>query len=107
MMSLDEFKEQHERHGGHWFSVGAMKFFNSKITWWDNETGFFITSEVNPAAEKRYTVRQADFKTFNVKTIGEFHYHRSSQAAKKWLEGYKAGMSGDVEIQTTGDDDVQ
>ena len=103
MISLDQFKEQHERAGGHWFSVGALKFFNSKIVWWDAETGFFITSEVNPSDEKRYSVRMADFDTYNVITIGEFHSHKSLQAAKKWLEGYRAGMTGDVKIQTTGD----
>ena len=102
MMNEHEFKREHEKKGGHWFSTGAMSFFSSKIVRWFDDTGYFITTEVDPSGKKMYSIRQADYESFDVKTIGEFHSHKTMQAARKWLEGYEAGTTGDVEIQSTG-----
>lgn len=90
-MTMNQFIENHKEAGLHWFDWQALKFFNSKILEWNNETGYFFTSEIDPSGKKMYSIRKANFKNYDVETIGEFHSHKSLQAAKAWLAGYIEG----------------
>ena len=73
-MSLEEFKKLNKEIGNHWFSVGAMHFFDSKIHDFDEDNGIFITSECGPFGKgpRAYTIRKADFESGRVSTMGEF-----------------------------------
>ena len=92
-MTIKEFKRFNKEVGQHWFSPDTMKFFNTKIEYWEFDTGFFITLEHDHLMPHMYSVRKADFDTGKVETIGEFHSHKSLQAAKEWLKGYKEALS--------------
>lgn len=83
MMRLDEFKELSERKGKHWFKPDTMRFFKSKIHEWDVITGRFISSEKGPDEVRRYTVRQANFETGDVETVGRFQEFKTLHRARK------------------------
>ena len=86
-MTLSEFMRFNARVGNHWFSEGTMAFFRSRIEAWDDETGYFISSEVGPTDDcpRAYTLRKADFKTGRVQTISEFGEFETLREAKRSL----------------------
>jgi len=81
-MTLAEFKKLNAEKGLHWFSEGTMSFFQSKIEYW-NDSGWFITSEVDPSGTKKFSVRSADFETGQVSTVGKFHSYDDLNEAKQ------------------------
>lgn len=83
-MSLEEFKKLNKEIGNHWFSVGAMHFFDSKIHDFDEDTGVFITSEDSHigASVRKFTLRHADFQTGRVKTLSVFQEFDSLRCAR-------------------------
>jgi len=64
-------------HRGHWFSLGAMRFFRSRVgqTVYQGPGGvFFVSSEqFNDDTPRRYTVRRYDPEADTIGTIGEFN----------------------------------
>jgi hypothetical protein len=86
---IDQVKRAHEEiYHGHWFSVGAMRFFNSR--WAQTATligtkAYFVSSDQfrdgihsNP---RRYSVRVCDMATGDIKTVGEFQAYASGREA--------------------------
>lgn len=71
MMTLESFKEFHQGKGLKYFS--SMKDLQSRIHEYDVYSGLFITSEVDSKRDtfRRYTLRQADFKTGEVKLVSK------------------------------------
>jgi hypothetical protein len=86
MMRLNEFKELNAAKGFHWFKPDTLRFFKSRITHFDCIAGLFISSERGPDDVRRYTVRQADFETGQVHTVGEFGQYNSIATAKTGLK---------------------
>lgn len=83
-MTLEEFKELNKSIGNHWFKEGAMEFFDSKIHDFDEDSGFFITSEDSHigSSKRLYTIRLANFQTGRVKTVGTFQEFDSITQAR-------------------------
>ena len=95
----DEFKYKHERAGKYFFSPSWMAFFKSKVLDWRPFTGFFITSESGTFGKepKRYTIRKADFDTFDVDTIGEFQEFETLYKARKQFKALTTNK-GEISI---------
>ncbi len=71
------------RPDGHWFEPGSMRFFKTKLpkVAYATDAGLlFITSEVNPSGEKRYSVRRQKVSG-DIDTVGAFHFYPTRQAA--------------------------
>ncbi len=72
------------KHCGHWFSPGAMRFFNSRLPQGGYKIGnkaYFITSEqFDYKTPRYYTVRVIDWITGDVDTVGEFNKLTRSEA---------------------------
>jgi hypothetical protein len=81
----------HEAADGHFFSCGALRFFNSRIceaTLTISRTGraFFVTSERNDwtNAPRRYTVRVFDPDCpRSIDTVGDFQQYADYCAAAR------------------------
>lgn len=84
--AMDEIIRRNERHGFHWFSQSAKRFFNSRwpdIAYRGVGGEYFVTSERMDMDHKRlYTVRQA-LPDGQIDTVGEFQAYRTSKAANK------------------------
>lgn len=80
-MELLEFMKLNASKGYHWFESGTIEFFGSRISNWDENSGLFITSEQPPHGDRSYTIRQANFETGQVSTIGEFCQYDSKASA--------------------------
>jgi hypothetical protein len=68
---------------GYWFEPASMRFFKTKLPAIAYETAaglLFITSEVNPSGEKRYSIRRQEADG-NINTVGEFHSFGSRATA--------------------------
>lgn len=69
---------------GHWFDAASMKFFNTKTPASAYETKLgvlFVTSEVDPSGNKRYSVRRQHVSG-EISTIGDFHHFPTAAAAR-------------------------
>jgi hypothetical protein len=91
-MSQYEFEQLNKAKGFHWFSKDIMRFFRSRVSNFDRITGYFITSEQATGHDRRYTIRQANFETGQVETIGEFQAYadiRTAKAVIKRLRGVR------------------
>jgi len=84
-MSLHNFKDLNRQKGFHFFLSDTTRFFNSKISNWDFDTGYFITSEKGPNGKRGYTLRRGNFETGIVETIGEFQEYKNIYLARKAL----------------------
>jgi hypothetical protein len=84
-MDINEFKLFNEKIGNYWFSEGSMSFFNSKPHDWDEDTGFFISSEQGPtgSCKRMYSIRRADFETGRVSTVSKFQEFETIYQARK------------------------
>ncbi len=93
-MTFSQFKKLNQEKGFHWFEPETMSFFQTELyeNTWDNLLGLFITSEVNPSGEKKFSVRQANFETGNVKTIGSFHSYNTLEEAQEALDGSRIDL---------------
>jgi hypothetical protein len=68
---------------GYWFEPASMRFFKTKLPAIAYETAaglLFITSEVNPSGEKRYSIRRQTVSG-DIKTVGPFHFYPTRAAA--------------------------
>lgn len=72
------------QHRGYWFSLGAKRFFRSRIgqTVYQGPGGiYFVSSEqFDASSPRRYTTRRYVPETDEIETIGEFNELTRSQA---------------------------
>lgn len=91
---IDEIERYHR---GHWFSKDTMRFFGTRITSHFKRIAknkyVFVTTERNPAGERRATLRLATVKQVkrgqpffetHISTFGEFHSMTLSQAVREF-----------------------
>lgn len=92
-LTIAEMKRKNEEVGDHWFSKGAMDFFNTRIEAGPNVKNIFITSEaMEPDAERKYTLRWFVENTSKVRTLGEFCEFdtlEEARKARKWVSQQK------------------
>jgi hypothetical protein len=84
-VSIEEVKRLSR---GHFFSDGAMRFFNSRLglTAWRYRDGYlFFTSEKGPDEVRRYSVRFQD-GLGKVHTKGDFQAHSTARQAVKEIK---------------------
>jgi hypothetical protein len=82
---FSEVREFYERNqpDGHWFDAGAIRFFKTrlpKVAYETNAGLLFITSEIDPSGNKRYSVRRQAVSG-DINTVGDFHSHATRAAA--------------------------
>ena len=90
MMTITEIRKAAEEAGSFFFSADTMRFFKSRVhlTTYDGIFGtFFVTSEMFPNGQRRFTVRLWD--GFHVTTIGGdglggFGTSARAHASAKW-----------------------
>ena len=82
MLTITEMKRLNKEAGQHWFSEGAMKFFNTKIEAKPNKNNLFITSECPDGGVRRYTIRRFNPETYEVETASEFWEFETLEEAK-------------------------
>ena len=79
--------------GFHWFSPKTMQFFRSQVHGGILKEKYFITSEnkgFGDCVGRAFTIREVNWETGNVATVGQFLGYRSMEEAKeaiKQMEG--------------------
>jgi len=89
---MKQFIGDYNKAGRHFFSEGAMKFFNSRIEdgffYWTKDERLFITSEqenVGSDDTRYFTVRIANLKELQVRTVC-FNAHRTVKEARDYIK---------------------
>ena len=97
--NIDEIKKRNLETGRYFFSEGAMRFFNSRVSGelFGEDGSVFITSERNdgmyePPADRRYSVRQIQ-PDGDIETIGEFQQFSTLAEAKSFAKKYALEIS--------------
>ncbi len=96
-MNKTEMKDLDKKNGGHFFSKGAMRFFNSIIETTGTDyagKSYFITSERFDETKPRlYTIRSIDLKEGYVNKVSEFQEYRTKEdaleARRELIKSYK------------------
>lgn len=85
MFSINDIKERNMTVGHHFFDDATMRFFESKV--YDKVFGtHFVTSERGPTGLRRYSVRQFNWDTGAVETVGDFQQYDSLSDAYREAE---------------------
>lgn len=80
MRSILDIIRLHQQSGGHFFDKETMRFFQTQC-YPEVFGNYFITSEVSPDSEMRYTIRLFHESDSTIDTVGEFfHYSHLSDA---------------------------
>lgn len=85
-MTITDIKEANKKAGKYFFEPDTMRFFNSRVvsevytTLWGNYA-FFVTREINPSNQLRYSVREFNKQTGDVRTHGEFFGYKTKAVA--------------------------
>jgi len=82
-VSIDTIKATNLLAGSHWFSKGTMSWFKSKVLPTVYKGKYFITSEVDPRDNKRFTIREAIDGGKEIKTVGDFHSYIDAESARR------------------------
>jgi hypothetical protein len=82
-LTITEMKRRNLAQGQHWFSKGAMSFFNTRVEAQPNKNNVFITSEHTGDENRKFTLRQFDTATNKVETVGEFMEYETLAEAKE------------------------
>jgi|WetSurMetagenome_2_1015567.scaffolds.fasta_scaffold25323_2 hypothetical protein len=85
---ISQIKSKNKDAGEYFFERATTRFFKSgypKDAKVSGDKAYFVTSEINPNGEKKYTIREADLKTGNVRTAEgtEFHAYSTDKKAKE------------------------
>lgn len=89
MKTLAQFKALNKKKGLIWFNPDTMEFWETKLETDIIAGKYFITSEKDFTGLKRlFTVRECNWETGNVNTVGEFQAHLDTYKAKQWLIQY-------------------
>jgi hypothetical protein len=90
IVDMDQVRADAMKHGRHFFSPGAMRFFDSRISRYGYQvdaTVYFVTSERFEASFPRlYTVRAIDMHSWDVTTYpnqSAFQAYTTARAAHK------------------------
>jgi len=90
IVSIDEIRAASLAAGNHWFSPGSMRFFRTRLprTGTRDTTGkiWFISSEAMRGGPRRYSVRVFCPQTGQVDTHGDFHSHKTADAARRAMK---------------------
>ena len=73
---------------GHWFDKEPMRFFKSKLPSYAYETSagvLFVTSEVSPSGEKKYSIRRQK-PDGKIDTVGDFHSYATATDARREIK---------------------
>lgn len=85
--SMNDIKRINKEKGFYFFSPDTMRFFKSRVgdSVFQGIGGiFFVTSEqFDYDSERKYTVREFNPETGNIKTIGDFNELSYSQARSR------------------------
>ena len=93
--SIPAVKAAFSAAGSHWFSKGAMQWFNSKIESSLIGGRYFITSErYESDSEKLFNVRKVvrdmnSTPSLDIETVGEHMTYKTKQEAMQALEEYR------------------
>ena len=82
---MHDVKLKNRQAGGHWFSPGATRFFDSRFSHEailaDDGRAYFVSSErYSTAAPRLYSVRVQNLDG-SIDTVGDFQAYGSSKAA--------------------------
>lgn len=81
-----------QAHTGHWFSSGAMKFFDSRIPQtaiMENGKAYFVSSErFDYNSPRLYSIRVCDMSSGKIDTIGEFQQYATSKQAYAGIKSF-------------------
>lgn len=89
MKTMADAKERNAETGHYFFSPDTVRFFKSRIETSLLKGNYFVTSELAPHdTERKYTLREVDWDSGNINTIGEFYSHDSIDDAKEALNEY-------------------
>ena len=87
--TITRAKTLNKEAGLHWFDKDTMKFFNTRIVTGILKEKYFISSEfyrdwqTGDREPTKYTIREVNWKTGDVSTVGEFQAYDSLKAAKE------------------------
>jgi hypothetical protein len=81
--TMSDVRAANRAGGQHFFSAGAMRFFNSKVESALYSGRYFITSERFRFDDpKAYTVREVMEKGASIETVGEFCQYKNIEDAR-------------------------
>ncbi len=76
MTTIIDIMKSHKANGGHFFDKDTMRYFQSKC--YPEVFGdYFITSEVSPEGEMRYTLRHFSREDWSITTVGDFFAYKN------------------------------
>ena len=84
-ISISDVKRINKEKGQHFFSKGAMRFFNSRIETRGNliKGKYFITSEqFDRDSPRLYSVKKFNKESGSIDQVGEFQQFKTRTAAK-------------------------
>ena len=85
-ITMDHVRRANRARGHHFFSVGAMAFFSSRIESGLIDGRYFVTSEAfDETSERRFTLREVE-DDGAVETLGAFQEHATIEAALAAIE---------------------
>lgn len=91
--TLSEMKQANKAINHYWFSLGAMRFFNTRIVSQPNKFNMFITSEQMDSNHKLgYAIRFFNEKTSEVVTVGEIQQFSTLEKAKETRQTIAKGL---------------
>jgi hypothetical protein len=92
--SVAQIRTANENLGHYWFSVGALKFFSSRVIHKVYFGRFFVSSEqFEPGSPRLFTVRMAS-NHGAIFTIGKFQEHKSEARAIAAIDALWAENKG-------------
>ena len=84
-MRISEIIREHENSGRHFFSPGAMRYFNSRISSYTRGRLFISSERQDYETPRLYTVRRLEADG-GISTVGDFQEYDSLYKAKKALD---------------------
>jgi len=102
--TINDIKEANAKAGRHFFSAGAMAFFNSRIESEVINGAYFITSEANYrlSDRRRFTVRKFNPHTAEIETVGPFFHFKTKQKALEYLGARTRGTVAAGNLKLAG-----
>ncbi len=88
-LTYTQMKVLNQSIDNHFFDRETMRFFDSKIHGKCNYQGYFVSSEQQQNRLRKYTIRQFNFKTYEVKSISKFQEYNTLAKAKKTIKELK------------------
>jgi len=90
-MTIATIKANNLLAGQHFFERATMRFFQSRVFSTIYGGKYFVTSEINPSGEKRYTVREAIDGGKRIVCQHFFHHETLANAKREARELSRGG----------------